>query len=106
MTFLRKLSTTFALMLMSTSMDRAGYIAVVGGESVPQPQSVVLATRLCVSVVPSLALCGAIVFGLRYPLTRAAQRLLHRGLALKDPPLLPREREELSQLVEQVWTKP
>ncbi|MCU0661632.1 MAG: MFS transporter [Myxococcota bacterium] len=107
MTFLRKLSTTFALMLISASMDRTGYVVGLGGENVPQPQSVVLATRLCISVVPSLALAGAIFFGLRYPMTRAAHGLLRRGLSSEGTlPLSPSEQEELSQLVHKMWRKP
>jgi Na+/melibiose symporter-like transporter len=104
MTFLRKLSTTFALMLMSISMDRTGYIAGNGDTGAEQPESVVLATRLCVSVVPSLALAGAIFFGLRYPMTRAAHKLVHRGLSAKDGvPLTPGEKEALSRLVRESW---
>lgn len=104
MTFLRKLATTSALMLMSTSMARAGYITGAAGVTVQQPESVVLATRLCISIVPSLALAAAIALGLLYPLSREAHALIQKSLA-DDPsqPLSPAQQQELDALVQRAF---
>lgn len=71
-TLFDKLSAALALAAMGWFLAAMGYVASSGGAAAAQSDSAVLAVRLCVSVVPALALLGAIISVSTYDLDPAS----------------------------------
>jgi len=90
-TFTRKLSSAFALFLVSNAIALAGYRPpleqVVDGATklVEQPQSDIFTwvLRLIFALVPIVLLLGAVVFARRFPLTPEVHERLRRVLAVR-----------------------
>jgi oligogalacturonide transporter len=90
-TFTRKLSSAFALFLVSNAIALAGYLPpleqVVDGASklVEQPQSgtFILVLRLIFALVPIVLLLAAILIARRFPLTPEVHERLGRVLAVR-----------------------
>ena len=71
-TLFDKLSSALALAAMGWFLAGMGYVPSTSGGAVEQSPSAVLAVRLCVSLIPALALLGAIVAVSRYDLDPAS----------------------------------
>jgi len=97
MTFLRKLSTTGALFLISIALDLTGYCPPGEAVAAGQPESTLLAIRLLTVAVPAALLCLGLVFTLRYPIDRRLYSLIRRRLDVGDGALESAEQEELAQ---------
>jgi oligogalacturonide transporter len=102
-TFMRKLSSAFALFLVSNALNLAGYIPpveeIIDGATqlIEQPQSetFTLVLRLIFVIIPVLFLAFGLLFAFRYPLTEEVHKRLNNVLAARrkgDP-----ETEELKQ---------
>ncbi len=68
MTFLRKLSSSLAVLLISFVLDLSGYIATTDGTTVTQPDSSILAIRLIISVAPMICLAIALYCSYKFPI--------------------------------------
>jgi len=90
-TFMRKLSSAFALFLVSNTLFLAGYVPplekVLNGATKlieqPQPGTFILALRLIFALVPIVLLAVALLFATRFPLTPEAHERLRRVLAAR-----------------------
>jgi oligogalacturonide transporter len=90
-TFTRKLSSAFALFVVSNAIALAGYLPpleqVVDGATtlVEQPQSAtfIWVLRLVFALVPTVLLSVALLFGRRFPLTPEVHERLRRVLAVR-----------------------
>ena len=83
--FFQKLGTGAALWAMGQAFEIAGYINPTAGEALPeQPDSAVLAIRLFMSIIPAVLLFVAVLFALRYPLSREKHRALLAELKLEQ----------------------
>jgi Na+/melibiose symporter-like transporter len=90
-TFTRKLSSAFALFLVSNAIALAGYLPpleqVVDGTTklVEQPQSdtFIWVLRLVFALVPIVLLLGALFVARRFPLTPEIHERLRRVLAVR-----------------------
>jgi GPH family glycoside/pentoside/hexuronide:cation symporter len=81
--FFQKLGTGFALWVMGQVFELAGYINPVPGEPLPaQPETAVLAIQLFMSIIPAVLLVVAILFALRYPISREKHRLMLEQLEI------------------------
>jgi oligogalacturonide transporter len=111
-TFMRKLSSAFAIFLVSNAISLAGYVPplekVVDGATqlIEQPQSdtFVLVLRLVFVLVPVFFLAIALVFASRFPLTSQVHQRLNQVLTSRrngepDSEETRREAEALSQLL-------
>jgi oligogalacturonide transporter len=111
-TFMRKLSSAFALFLVSNALNLAGYIPpveeIVEGATklIEQPQSetFILVLRLIFVIIPVLFLAIGLIFASRYPLSAEVHHRLNRVLASRrrgepDSPKLQQEAQELTQLL-------
>jgi Na+/melibiose symporter-like transporter len=111
-TFMRKLSSAFALFLVSNALNLAGYIPpveeIVEGATklIEQPQSetFILVLRLIFVIIPVLFLAIGLIFGSRYPLTAEVHQRLNTVLASRrkgepDSAELQQEAQELTQLL-------
>jgi oligogalacturonide transporter len=107
-TFTRKLSSAFALFLVSNAIALAGYLPpleqIVDGATslVEQPQSgtFLLVLRLVFALVPIVLLAAALVFARRFPLTPEVHERLRRVLTKRrsDAPLSEEDRREAKAL--------
>ena len=107
-TFTRKLSSAFALFLVSNAIALAGYLPpleqIVDGATslVEQPQSgtFILVLRLVFALVPIVLLAAALFFARRFPLTPEVHERLRRVLAKRrsDAPLSEEDRREAEAL--------
>jgi Na+/melibiose symporter-like transporter len=107
-TFTRKLSSAFALFLVSNALALAGYLPpleqVVDGATklVEQTQSetFLLVLRLVFALVPIVLLAGALIFAWRFPLTPEVHERLRRLLARRrsGEPLSDEDRREAQEL--------
>ena len=71
--FFQKLATGAALWGMGQALARSGYLTPAGAGALPlQPQSALNAIRLFLGPVPTVLLALAVVFALKYPITRAS----------------------------------
>lgn len=71
--FFQKLATGAALWGMGQALARSGYLTPAGAGALPlQPRSALNAIRLFVGPVPTVLLVLAVVFALKYPITRAS----------------------------------
>lgn len=91
LTFMRKLSSAFALFLVSNALALAGYVppleTVVDGAArlVEQPQSAtfLLVLRLVFALVPIVLLTAALFFAFRFPLTAGVHQRLRSVLEVR-----------------------
>ncbi|MFN2225245.1 MAG: MFS transporter, partial [Anaerolineae bacterium] len=107
-TFTRKLSSAFALFLVSNAIALAGYLPpleqVVDGATtlIEQPQSgtFLLVLRLVFALVPIVLLAAALIFARRFPLTPQVHERLRRVLARRrsGAPESDEERREAQEL--------
>ena len=71
MVLLQKIGLALALLLVGQALDMAGFIKSVPGQPVPiQPDSALLAIRIAVGPLPTIALIGGLVLAYFYPITR------------------------------------
>lgn len=68
MTFLRKLSSSLAILGISFVLELSGYVSTGEGVSAIQPGSAVMAIRLTTSIAPVLCLLVAIYAASRFPI--------------------------------------
>ena len=86
MTFLRKLSSSIAILGISFILDVSGYISTEGSESITQPESAVLAIRLIITVLPILCLTVAWFNGYRFPIRPHNFSMISEYLNFKKNP--------------------
>jgi GPH family glycoside/pentoside/hexuronide:cation symporter len=104
MTFLRKVSTTGALFLLSVTLDLTGYLTPEIGGTTTQPESTLGAIQLLITAVPALLLVLGIVFTLRYPIDKKGCALLRKRLEKSTADALSqREQEELEKLIQRAY---
>ncbi|MAT41826.1 MAG: MFS transporter [Anaerolineaceae bacterium] len=111
-TFMRKLSSAFAIFLVSQAIQIAGYISpvqtVVDGVTKlieqPQPDSFILVLRMMFAFVPIVLVGLAAIFAKQYPLTPEKHQQLNNLLAVlrKDQPLTPEQQAERQLLKEEL----
>lgn len=86
MVLLQKLGLALGLFIVGQALDQAGFIESVAGQSTPvQPESALLAIRLAIGPVPTVALIIGLFLAYFYPITRE----VHAEILLKL-----RERQE------------
>ncbi|MBW4440935.1 MAG: MFS transporter [Plectolyngbya sp. WJT66-NPBG17] len=79
-TFLQKVCLGIAVAIVLQSLDWAGYVKPTGGDPLPvQPNDVLLAIRLSIGPVPTIALLIGMVLVYFYPITRE----VHAEIRLK-----------------------
>lgn len=80
MVFLQKLGLALGLFLVGQALDIAGFIETVPGQPAPtQPDSALLAIRIAIGPLPTIALIGGLVLAYFYPITRE----VHAEILLK-----------------------
>jgi GPH family glycoside/pentoside/hexuronide:cation symporter len=80
MVFLQKLGLALGLFLVGQALEIAGFIATVPGQPAPtQPDSALLAIRIAIGPLPTLALICGLVLAYFYPITRE----VHAEILLK-----------------------
>jgi oligogalacturonide transporter len=109
-TFSRKLSSAFAVFLVSQLLSVTGYIApvmeTVGGVSQlieqPQTEGFILALRATFFLVPVLFLAIGIFFAFKYPLDHHVHARLNRILETRraEETETPQDQEEINELKE------
>ncbi|MEC4894806.1 MAG: MFS transporter [Oscillatoria sp. PMC 1051.18] len=71
MVLLQKLGLAIALFVVGVALEWAGFVESVSGQPLPtQPESALLAIRLAIGPLPTLALIAGLVFTYLYPITR------------------------------------
>ena len=71
MTFFRKLGSGLAVFVVNFILARAGLIEGTAGTSIVQPQSVVVALRFIIGILPTLMVAASLLVIRHYPITRA-----------------------------------
>lgn len=80
MVLLQKFGLALALFLVGQGLELAGFIEKIPGEAIPtQPDSALLAIRIAVAPLPTVALIGGLILAYFYPLTRE----VHAEIRLK-----------------------
>lgn len=80
MVLLQKFGLAFALFVVGIALDLAGFIEQIPGQPVPQqPLSALLAIRLAIGPIPTVALIGGLILAYFYPITEA----IHSEIRLK-----------------------
>lgn len=80
MVLLQKVGLAVGLFLVGQSLDFAGFIATVPGQPTPtQPASALLAIRIAIGPLPTLALIFGLILAYFYPITRE----VHAEILLK-----------------------
>ncbi|MCP4196920.1 MAG: MFS transporter [Proteobacteria bacterium] len=104
MTFLRKVSTTGALFLLSATLDLTGYLTPEIRGTTAQPENTLRAIQLLITAVPALLLVIGILFTLRYPIDKRGHALIRKRLEQPTEDALSQsEREELKKLIQRVY---
>lgn len=68
---LQKIGLAIGLFLVGLSLETSGFIEAVSGEPPPvQPDSALLAIRVAIGPLPTLALIGGLILAYFYPITR------------------------------------
>ena len=71
MVFLQKTGLAIALFLVTTLLERSGWVTTnAGAEAVVQPESALLAIRCLMGPLPALTIVGGMICAWLYPLTR------------------------------------
>jgi glycoside/pentoside/hexuronide:cation symporter, GPH family len=80
MVLLQKFGLALGLFLVGQALQIAGFIATVPGQPAPvQPESALLAIRVSIGPLPTIALIGGLVLAYFYPITRE----VHAEILLK-----------------------
>ena len=80
MVFLQKLGLALGLFLVGQALELAGFLETVPGQPAPiQPESALLAIRIAIGPLPTLALIGGLILAYFYPITRE----VHAEILLK-----------------------
>lgn len=80
MVLLQKIGLAFGLFLVGISLESAGFIERLAGQPLPeQPDSALMAIRVAIGPLPTLALVGGLFFAYFYPITRE----VHAGILLQ-----------------------
>lgn len=80
MVFLQKIGLAVGLFLVGLALDQAGFMETVPGQPSPvQPPSALLAIRLAIGPLPTIALICGLVLAYFYPITRE----MHAEILLK-----------------------
>lgn len=80
MVLLQKVGLALGLFLVGQSLEIAGFIATVPGQPAPtQPASALLAIRIAIGPLPTVALIGGLILAYFYPITRE----VHAEIMLK-----------------------
>lgn len=83
--FFQKLGTGAALWVMGQAFEIAGYVNPRPGQEQPeQPDSAVFAIQLFMSIIPAFLLFVAVLFALRYPISRERHRALLAELEISN----------------------
>jgi GPH family glycoside/pentoside/hexuronide:cation symporter len=71
MVLLQKFGLALALFLVGIALEAAGFVAQIPGQPVPtQPASALLAIRIAIAPLPTLALIGGLILAYFYPITK------------------------------------
>jgi oligogalacturonide transporter len=107
-TFMRKMSSAFAIFLVSQAIARSGYVAplkeVVNGATKlieqPQPESFITTIRLIFAILPVILVGASALLARRYPLTPQKHARLNQILKLvrAGAELTPEQEAERTQL--------
>lgn len=81
MVLLQKFGLAFALFIVGIALDLSGFIERVQGQPIPtdQPASALLAIRLAIGPIPTIALIGGVILAYFYPITES----IHQEIRLK-----------------------
>jgi GPH family glycoside/pentoside/hexuronide:cation symporter len=80
MVFLQKVGLALGLFIVGKALAFAGFIETIPGQPPPiQPTSALLAIRLAIGPLPTLALIGGLILAYFYPITRE----VHAEILLK-----------------------
>jgi len=80
MVLLQKFGLAFALFIVGIALDLAGFIEQIPGQPIPiQPDSALLAIRLAIAPIPTVALIGGVILAYFYPITES----VHQEIRLK-----------------------
>ncbi len=82
--FFRKLGSAVVTLLANFVLGRAGFEEGTFATQIAQPESVHLAMRLLIGIVPTVLVLGSIVFIRRYPITRTYHEALKRQLRTQN----------------------
>ncbi len=83
--FFQKLGTGAAIWAMGQALAFAGYITPNANAPTPlQPMQAIQAIRIFAGPLPAVLLTAAILFALRYPISREAHRSLLNQIAERD----------------------
>jgi sugar (glycoside-pentoside-hexuronide) transporter len=104
MTFIRKVSTTGALLVLSSTLDLTGYLTPeVRGEA-SQPHVTLRAIHILITAVPALLLVLGALFTLRYPIDKKGYALIQKRLDQStEDALSPHEQKELQRLIKRAY---
>ena len=80
MTFFRKLGAALAAFVVNLILDFAGIIEGTAGTDIVQPDSVVVALRLIVGLLPTLMVIASLIVIRKYPITRTYHEQLKARL--------------------------
>jgi GPH family glycoside/pentoside/hexuronide:cation symporter len=85
MVLLQKFGLALGLFLVGIVLQSAGFIESVAGQPVPaQPESALLAIRLAIGPLPTLALIGGLILTYFYPITREIHAEIRHQLQERD----------------------
>ncbi|MBN2874678.1 MAG: MFS transporter [Spirochaetales bacterium] len=83
--FFQKLGTGAALWLMARAMDSGGYVTPTADTPFPvQPAGAIASIRVFMGVVPVVLLTVAILFAIRYPVSREDQRSAREAILARN----------------------
>lgn len=83
--FFQKLATGAALWMMGQALAATGYITPTGAAQFPQqPVEAVNVIRLFIGPIPAILLALAVIFALRYSITRESHQKTLEELAIQD----------------------
>ncbi len=103
MVFLQKLGLALALWLVGIALEVAGYVEAQAGQTLPpQPASALLAIRMAIGPLPTLALIAGLALAYFYPITREIHaeillKLAERKRSANGDPALDSARSELGE---------
>ncbi len=101
MTFLRKFSSAVGIFVVSQILDFSGYLAPVNDVMVEQPEAVLVALRLIVTIMPAVLLILVFIVAKKYPLSSQMYTKLKTQLRFqRGEGSAGLEREELAKLEE------
>ncbi len=83
MVLLQKFGLAFALFIVGIALDLSGFIERIPGQPIPsdQPASALLAIRLAIGPIPTIALIGGVILAYFYPITESVHQEIRLKLA-------------------------